>query len=138
MKTDARLLAGLSELGIPYTEQMLEYASRGLLAGLGDPYTFYYSPDEFEELFKDDEGKYVGENNRKVPGKGKFPWNDIGGALRSIGYDKNVVMEPFVIMGGEVGSDIKIWRDISKGASQEQLDADARDSVAFLRRSFEG
>lgn len=81
---------------------------------------------------------HVGENNRKVPGKGKFPWNDIGGALRSIGYDKNVVMEPFVIMGGEVGSDIKIWRDISKGASQEQLDADARDSVAFLRRAFEG
>ena len=44
----------------PDTEQMLEYASRGLLAGLGDPYTFYYSPDEFEEMFKDDEGKYVG------------------------------------------------------------------------------
>ena len=81
---------------------------------------------------------HVGENNRKVPGKGSFPWKEIGSALRSIGYDKNVVMEPFVIMGGEVGSDIKIWRDISKGATQEQLDADARDSVAFLRSAFEG
>ncbi len=81
---------------------------------------------------------HVGENNRKVPGKGKFPWKEIGGALRDIGYDRTVVMEPFVLMGGEVGSDIKIWRDISKGASEEQLDKDAAESVAFLRKTFEG
>lgn len=81
---------------------------------------------------------HTGENNRKVPGRGKFPWYDLGKALREIGYEKNVVMEPFVQMGGEVGSDIKVWRDISKGATPEQLDEDAAFSVAFLRKAFEG
>ena len=76
---------------------------------------------------------HVGENNRRVPGKGGFPWYEIGMALRAIGYQKNVVMEPFVRMGGQVGSDIKIWRDISRGASEAELDADAKRSVEFQR-----
>ena len=42
-------------------------------------------------------------------------------------------MEPFVRMGGQVGSDIKIWRDISRGASEEQLDADAKQALEFQR-----
>lgn len=66
---------------------------------------------------------HVGENNRRVPGKGGFPWYEIGMALRAIGYQKNVVMEPFVMSGGGVGSDIKVWRDLSNGATTEQLDA---------------
>ncbi len=81
---------------------------------------------------------HVGENNRRVPGKGGFPWYEIGVALRSIGYDKNVVMEPFVQEGGQVGSDIKIWRDLSRGASVEQLDRDAAASAAYLRYVFSG
>ena len=76
---------------------------------------------------------HVGENNRRVPGKGGFPWYEIGMALRAIGYQKNVVMEPFVMSGGGVGSDIKVWRDLSNGATTEQLDADARRSVEYLR-----
>ena len=81
---------------------------------------------------------HVGENNRRVPGKGNLPWYEIGSALRAIDYDKNVVMEPFVQMGGGVGNDIKIWRDLSKSASLEQLDADAANSVAYLRNVFSG
>lgn len=46
-------------------------------------------------------------------------------------------MEPFVRMGGTVGSDIKVWRDISRGAGVEQLDRDAAESVAFERYIFE-
>ena len=68
-----------------------------------------------------------------VPGKGRMPWREIGDALQDIKYDGNVVMEPFVRMGGQVGSDIKIWRDISRGASEEELDADAKRSVEFQR-----
>ena len=75
---------------------------------------------------------HVGENNRRLPGQGNLPWYQIGSALRAIGYDKNVVMEPFVKSGGKVGSDIKIWRDLSMGAATEQLDRDAAASVAFL------
>lgn len=81
---------------------------------------------------------HVGENNRRLPGKGGMPWYEIGSALRAIGYDKNVVMEPFVRSGGGVGSDIKIWRDLSKGASTQMLNRDAAWSVAFLRGVFAG
>lgn len=81
---------------------------------------------------------HVGENNRRLPGKGNLPWYQIGSALRAIGYDKNVVMEPFVKSGGGVGSDIKVWRDLSMGADTEQLDRDAAASVAFLRNVFSG
>ena len=41
-------------------DKMIEYAARGVLMGLDDPYTFYYDPEEFEEMWKDDEGNYVG------------------------------------------------------------------------------
>lgn len=81
---------------------------------------------------------HVGENNRRVPGKGNLPWYEIGSALRAIGYNKNIVMEPFVQMGGGVGSDIKIWRDLSKGATLSDLDRDAANSVAYLRNVFSG
>lgn len=81
---------------------------------------------------------HVGENNRRLPGKGGLPWYEIGCALRDIGYDKYVVMEPFVMTGGEIGSDIKVWRDMSKGASEQQLDLDAKNSVEFLRYVFGG
>ena len=40
--------------------------------------------------------------------------------------------------GGQVGSDIKVWRDISRGASEAQLDKDAADAVTFERYMFEG
>ena len=76
---------------------------------------------------------HTGENNRRVPGKGFLPWHEIGGALREIGYDGAVVMEPFVKMGGGVGADIKVWRDLSEGADEAALDEAARQSLAFSR-----
>jgi carboxyl-terminal processing protease len=44
----------------PDEDAMLEGAKRGLLAGLNDPYTFYYSPEEYSEMWADDEGQYAG------------------------------------------------------------------------------
>lgn len=79
---------------------------------------------------------HVGENNRRVPGKGNMPWAEIGKALNKIGYTKNVVMEPFVLRGGQVGSDIKIWRDLVK--DEKVLDQEAAASVAYLRHVFSG
>ena len=81
---------------------------------------------------------HVGENNRRLPGKGGMPWYQIGSALRAIGYDRNIVMEPFVKSGGGGGSDIKVWRDLSNGASTKMLDSDASDSVAYLRNVLRG
>ena len=40
--------------------KMLEYAAKGLMAGLDDPYSFYYNPEEFSEMWEDDEGNYTG------------------------------------------------------------------------------
>lgn len=76
---------------------------------------------------------HTGECNRMVPGKGRTPWREIGDALRDIGYDGTVVMEPFVQMGGQVEKDIHVWRDLSKGATEEQLDKDAHDAVVFQK-----
>ena len=81
---------------------------------------------------------HIGEANRKCPGQGRLPWDEIGRALRDIGYEGTVVMEPFVRPGGGVGSAIKVWRDISEGASDEQLDKDAAASCAFVRKAFCG
>jgi len=39
---------------------MLDGAANGLLLGLGDPYTFYYTPEEYAELWEEDEGEYAG------------------------------------------------------------------------------
>ena len=44
----------------PDTDLMVEYAIRGMMAGLEDPYSFYYNPKEYKEMLEDDEGTYVG------------------------------------------------------------------------------
>ena len=81
---------------------------------------------------------HTGEANRRVPGQGnRVPWKDIGQALHDIGYDGNVVMEPFVMMGGAVGHDISIWHDRSKGATEEQLDRDAAEALKFQKAMLE-
>ena len=81
---------------------------------------------------------HVGENNRKVPGQGHvIDWHAVGRALKEVDYAGHVVMEPFVIHGGEVGQDIRIWRDLLDDTSETRLDADAAESVRFLRNVFE-
>ncbi|MGV1958473.1 sugar phosphate isomerase/epimerase family protein [Agrobacterium sp. 22-214-1] len=76
---------------------------------------------------------HTGESNRRVPGKGRMPWHEIGLALRDINYTGAVVMEPFVKTGGTIGSDIKVWRDLSRGADLAKMDEDARNALAFSR-----
>ena len=81
---------------------------------------------------------HVGEPNRKVPGKGRMPWHEIGQALRQIGYTGDVVLEPFVIPGGDVARDIKIWRDIEPATDFDSLNRNAKSALDFLRFCFEG
>lgn len=76
---------------------------------------------------------HTGECNRMVPGRGRTPWREIGEALRDINYDKTVVMEPFVMPGGTVGQNIKVWRDIVPDTSEEALDRDAKKALEFER-----
>jgi len=81
---------------------------------------------------------HVGENNRKLPGQGHITdWDEIAGALREIGYSGDVVMEPFVIPGGEVGKDIRLFRNLLDDTSEERLDRDAAESLSFLKNKFQ-
>ena len=79
---------------------------------------------------------HIGECNGKVPGKGHMPWVEMGKALQDISYDGAVVMEPFVRPGGTVGSDIKVWRDLSGSADEQKLDADIKEALQFVRQKF--
>lgn len=85
-------------------------------------------------------GKYlghlhVGECNRKLPGmNNSINWPEIGKALRDIDYQKAVVMEPFILKGGQVGRDIRVWRDLSSQATPEQMDQYIKDSLVFLKK----
>lgn len=80
---------------------------------------------------------HVGEANRKLPGQGSMDWAGIAGALHDISYDGNVVMEPFLLTGGKIGRDVKVWRDLSGGADAARMDAMLKDAVAFLHRHFD-
>ena len=44
----------------PAQQDMLDGACAGLLAGLGDPYTFYYTPKAWKQMWEEDEGEYAG------------------------------------------------------------------------------
>lgn len=80
---------------------------------------------------------HVGECNRKLPGmNNSIDWEGIGATLREIGYDKPIVMEPFLLNGGSVGDSIRVWRDLSNGADKEMMDQYIIDSLAFLKETF--
>ena len=81
---------------------------------------------------------HIGEANRLPPHAGsRMDWPAIGRALKDIGYTGAVVMEPFVLQGGQVGKDIKVWRDMAP-SGEKDLDEAARLSVAYIRESFGG
>lgn len=80
---------------------------------------------------------HVGENNRKLPGmNNSLDWTGIGKALKEIGYQKAVVMEPFLLKGGAVGRDLRVWRDLSAGADERTMDRYLADSLKFLKKSL--
>lgn len=44
----------------PDVDAMLDTAIQGLLAGLEDPYTFYYDEENWKSMWEDEEGEYTG------------------------------------------------------------------------------
>jgi len=73
---------------------------------------------------------HISETNCKPPGQGRFPWPELISALREIRYSGRIVMEPFVQTGGEVGRDIRVWRDLQKG---KDLDEEAKQALLFIK-----
>ena len=82
-------------------------------------------------------GKHLGhlhcvENNRKPPGQGHIPWQEVSQAIRQVNYGGYVVTEIFVNPAGEVGRGLFIWRPLA-----DDLDEAARQAATFLRREFD-
>ena len=76
---------------------------------------------------------HTGENNRNIPGRGHLNWDEIFQALKEIGYKGRIVSEPFLMMGNEVGYDIRVWRPILENPTEERLDAAAKELLDFTR-----
>ena len=73
---------------------------------------------------------HLGEPNRRPPGRGRMPWSEIFGALRKINYRGALVMEPFLVPGGDVGRDISVFRYLP---GSDNRDEEAVRSVQFVR-----
>lgn len=106
-----------------------------------DTFHMNIEEDNFRDPFllcKDRLGHFhLGEANRKVPSAvGRMPWDEIFGALKEINYDGTIVMEPSIRQGGEVGRNIAVRRDLSDGATDEEMDEMARTSLQFVKQKL--
>ena len=85
-------------------------------------------------------GKYlghvhIGENNRTPPGSGNghIPWDELVLSLKKVNYQDYVVMEPFTTPGGEVGRDIRIYRDLRVSDPDQEV----KNALQFIRKKFQ-
>ena len=54
--------------------------------------------------------------------------------LRDIHYNGFVVMEPFLLQGGEVGRDCRVFRDLSSGADEATMTEYITTSLKYLKK----
>ena len=80
---------------------------------------------------------HTGENNRNVPGRGHLDWDEIFKALKDIDYKNDIVSEPFLMMGDEVGYDIRVWRPILENPTEERLDNEAKFLLDFTKNMMQ-
>ena len=77
---------------------------------------------------------HLGEPNRRPPGRGRMPWPEICSALRKINYQGALVMEPFLVPGGDVGRDISVFRYLP---GSDNRDEEATLSAQFVRSELQ-
>ena len=76
---------------------------------------------------------HTGENNRNVPGRGHIDWDEVFRALGDICYRNDIVSEPFLMMGDEVGYDIRVWRPVLESPTEAKLDGEAKFLLDFTK-----
>jgi D-psicose/D-tagatose/L-ribulose 3-epimerase len=74
---------------------------------------------------------HVSDNDRGVPGSGRYDFPADAAALRDIGYDGWVVAEMFVMAGNPASRDLNIWRDIEPDPTQAAV-----QTLEYLRKVF--
>ncbi|MEP4197724.1 MAG: sugar phosphate isomerase/epimerase family protein [Aliishimia sp.] len=74
---------------------------------------------------------HVSDNDRGVPGRGRYDFPADAAALAEIGYDGWVVAEMFVIAGNPASADLNIWRDIEPDPTHAAI-----QTLAYLRKVF--
>jgi D-psicose/D-tagatose/L-ribulose 3-epimerase len=125
-----QFLLNTAEEAVAYVQQVGSSSLKILL----DTYHMNIEEDSFAGAIRT-AGKllghlHTGENNRKPPGLGHIPWREIGAALKEIDFPGWVVMEPFLMPGGEIGRDIRVNRELMP---RVDLDAEARKACIFTR-----
>jgi D-psicose/D-tagatose/L-ribulose 3-epimerase len=76
---------------------------------------------------------HVVANNRKIPGAGHIPWDEVRQALIDTNYQGYLVAETFVNPAGEVGTGLFIWRTLA-----EDMDKAAKKAAEFIRKELAG
>lgn len=108
--------------------EYVEYVDNKNIGVLLDTYHMNIEEDNIGEAIRLVGDKlfavHTGDNNRRCPGRGHINFDEIFKALADINYKGRIVSEPFVQMGGEVGRDIKVWRNLEI-ATEDNLDREA-------------
>jgi len=108
-----------------------------------DTYHMNIEEDSIEDAINTLGKKYLGhvhlgESNRRLPGQGsQIDWDKVFGGLKAVGYGERLLLEPFTKAFGTVGNNVFLWRDLTNGASDEQLTKEMKESVAFVKSKFE-
>ncbi len=82
---------------------------------------------------------HLSQPNRRVPTDSiRMDWRAIGRALDAAGYGGCVVLEPFVVVGGEQGHNMRMWRNLEPDVSLDGRLSMARRGIAFIQEQLEG
>lgn len=76
------------------------------------------------------------DNHRGLPGTGHIDFASIRDALVHVGYEGTLTMEALVRSGGALGDAAYLWRDLTAGADEADLDRQAACSLAGMRVLF--
>ena len=102
-----------------------------------DTFHMNIEEDSFTDAITKAKGKighvHIGEANRRPPGTGRLPWDEIFNAIKKVNYTDSIVIESFVQPGGEIGRDISVFRDLTYG---QDLDVLAKESLEFVRQKI--
>lgn len=102
-----------------------------------DTFHMNIEEDSFSEAIKlagNDLGHFhIGENNRKLPGRGHLPWEEIMETLKEIKYEGPIVMEPFLLPGGDIAQDVKVWRDLDIKNKDEEAKKAKEYLISLLK-----